>query len=678
MGDDALDPGAHIDWKSLISKKVKEMETKKLEPKKSGRRDFLKGALAASAAAVAVAPGESSAQTAAKPPSPGPSPRTVAAETMAMHSEHSAHSDEMTGHVHNPGSDFMVDVLKAANIEYVAVMTASSNRGLQESIVNYGGNKAPEMIVCCHEEAASGIAHGYAKMAGKPMACMVHATVGLQHASMGIYNAWCDRVPVMVIAGNTADATKRRQGVEWIHTAVDQASMIRDFVKSDDAPVSLQHYAESFMRARSLAVTPPMEPVLITADGELQEAPIENRQALKIPKLATISPPEGEAHAVARAAEMLVAAKNPVIVVDRAARSQEGVELLVKLAESLNAPVIDNHARMNFPTNHYLYQGSLRRKYLGAADVILALEVGDLWGVANNVSDTPGRPSKRVIKPDTKIISICSNYLYSKSNYGDIQRYQEADLTIAADTQATLPSLIEAIKRATTAAHGAVIAARKQPMQAAFAAMREAARNNAALGWDASPVSTARLCQEIWAQIKHEKWALVSQPQFESFWPHRLWDITEYKQFMGHSGGYGIGYGFPAAAGAALACKSEGRIAVNIQPDGDFLMVPTVLWTLAHHKIPLLTIMHNNRAWHQEAMHLQRMGTRRDRSAETWREGTVIEAPFIDYATVAKGMGVWAEGPISDPALLGPAIQRALAVVKSGLPALLDVVTQPR
>ena len=653
------------------------METKKLEPKKSGRRNFLKGALAAGAASIAAVPGESSAQAAAKPApgAAGPSPRTVAAEKMGSHPEH----DEESAFVSNPGSDFMVDVFRAAKIEYVAVMTASSNRGLQESIVNYGKN-SPEMIVCCHEEAAAGMAHGYAKMSGKPMACMVHATVGLQHASMGVYNAWCDRVPMVIIAGTTADATKRRQGVEWIHTAVDQGSMIRDFIKFDDTPGSLQHYAESFMRARALAVTPPMEPVLIIADGELQEAPIENRQALRIPKLTDISPPAGDSGAVLQAAQMLVAAQNPVIVVDRAARSQEGVDLLVKLAEALNAPVIDDHARMNFPTNHYLNQISLRRKYLTGADVILALEVGDVWGVANNVSDIPGRPSRRTAKADAKIINISASHLYSKSNYGDVQRYQAADLTLAADAQATMPALIEAIKRAASPAQAAAIAARKQPMQAAFNTMRENARKEAAIGWDASPISTARLCQEIWAHIKNEKWSLVSQPQFESYWAHRLWDMTEYQQFMGHAGGYGVGYGFPAAAGAALACKSEGkgRIAVNIQPDGDFLMVPSVLWTLAHHKIPLLNIMHNNRAWHQEAMHLQRMGTRRERDTASWRNGTLIEGPFIDYATVAKGMGVWSEGPITDPALLGPAIGRALAVVKSGSPALIDVVTQPR
>jgi len=652
-----------------------------MQPKESGRRGFLKGALVAGAAGAAgsvalVVPGESVAQTGPKPASaPGPSPQTVAAETMGSNGQP---MPEPGKHVYNPGSDFMVDVLKAADIEYVSMVTSSAMRGLQESIVNYAGDVSPQMIVCCHEEAAVGIAHGYAKMSGKPMAAMMHSVVGLQHATMAIYNAWCDRVPLIVITGNTTDATKRMPGVEWYHTAVDPGALVRDMVKWDDAPASLQNYAESFMRARSLATTPPMEPVLIVTDTELQERPIENRQALTIPQLVKVAPPEGDPESVARVARMMVAATNPVIVVDRTAHSQEGVELLVQLAESLNAPVIDMYGRMNFPTTHYLHQSGRRGALLRDADVILALEVSDVWGLANTVSDTPGRPSSRVIKPDAKILSISSSYLYQKSGFGDVQRYLAADVMIGADAQETLPSLIDAIKRAASAGGGSAIAARKKPLMDAYLAMRNNARKRATVGWDAQPITTARLCQEIWAQIKHEKWSLVSQAQFEVFWPQQLWDFTEYKQFMGNSGGYGIGYGLPAAAGAALACQKEGRLAVNIQPDGDLMFVPSVLWTLAHHKIPLLSIMHNNRSWHQETMMLQRVAVQRDRDPTSWRIGTQLEGPHIDFATVAKGMGVWAEGPITDPAQLGPAIQRALAVVKSGLPALLDVVTQPR
>jgi acetolactate synthase-1/2/3 large subunit len=655
-----------------------------MQEKETGRRGFLKGALvagagAATGAAALIAP-DAAAQNAAPAPgsAPGPSPHTVAAERMGNNG-HPMPSIE-SGHIVDPGSDFMIDVMRAADLDYVAVMTASSLRGLQESLANYGGNKSPEMIVCCHEEGAVAMAHGYAKMAGKPMAAMVHAVVGLQHASMAIYNAWCDRVPLMLLVGNTADATKRRAGVEWMHTAVDMGAPVRDMLKWDDAPGSLQNFAESFMRAHQLSVTPPMEPVMIVADAELQEMPIENRKALMIPKRAQVEPPAGDPASVARVAKALVAAANPVIVAERLARNQEGMDLLVKLAELLNAPVIDLYSRLNFPSNHYLQQSARRGPLLAKADVVLALEVNDVWALVNKVADTPGRPSSRTSKTDAKVLAISTNLLYSKSAYGDVERYLATDIAIGADGQATLPLLIEAVKREIGNGNSA-IASRKQPMVDAFVDMHESARKRAMAGWDSSPISTARLSMEIWDKIKNEpKWSLVSDAQFESNWPQQLWEFTEYKQYMGNSGGFGIGYGLPAAAGAALACKAEGqgRIAVNIQTDGELLMVPSMLWTLAHHKIPLLSIMHNNRAWHQEAMHIQRMGVRRDRDPTTWRIGTRIEAPFIDYAAMAKSMGVWAEGPISDPAKLGPAIARALAVVKSGLPALIDVVTQPR
>jgi acetolactate synthase-1/2/3 large subunit len=654
-----------------------------MQEKETGRRGFLKGALVAGAGAatgaVALVSPEAAAQNTAPAPgsAPGPSSHTVAAEKMGSNG-HGMPPVE-AGHIVDPGSDFIVDVMRAADLEYVAVMTASSLRGLQESLANYGGNKAPEMIICCHEEGAVAMAHGYAKMAGKPMAAMLHAVVGLQHASMAIYNAWCDRVPLMLVVGNTVDATKRRPGVEWMHTAVDMGAPVRDMLKWDDAPGSLQNYAESFMRARALSVTPPMEPVMIVTDAELQEMPIEDRKSLKIPKRVEVSYPAGDAASVVRVAKALVAAANPVIVADRLARNQEGMDLLVKLAESLNAPVIDLYSRMNFPSNHYLQQSARRGQLLAKADVVLALEVGDVWALVNKVSDTPGRPSSRTARTDAQVLAIGTNLLYSKSAYGDVERYLATDIAIGADAQTTLPSLIDAVKREIANGGGSSIAGRKKPMTDAFVEMHENARQRAMAGWDASPISTARLCMEIWDKIKNEKkWSLVSDAQFESNWPQQLWEFTEFKQYMGNSGGYGVGYGLPAAAGAALACKAEGRIAVNIQTDGELLMVPSMLWTLAHHKIPLLSIMHNNRAWHQEAMHIQRMGVRRDRDPTTWRVGTRIEAPFIDYAAMAKSMGVWAEGPISDPAKLGPAIARALAVVKSGLPALIDVVTQPR
>src|SRR5882757_4559700 len=307
------------------------------------RRSVLAGAMLAGTAGALPAP--ASAQTNTAPAkAPAPSAATAAAEKTDSGADHAAL------HVSNPGSDFMVDVLKSMDFEYIATNPGSSFRGLHESIVTYGRNSAPEMITCTHEESAAAMAHGYAKVAGKPMAVLVHSNVGLQHASMGIFNAWCDRAPMLVLVGNTLDATKRRQGVEWFHTALDLGSMVRSFVKWDDTPISLPHFAESCVRAYTLSMTPPMEPVMIVVDSELQEAPASLPQGFKIPRLSVPKPPVASQETLNEAAKIMLAAERPVIVVDRAARTPAGVGLLVELAEALEAPVIDLLGRMNFPT----------------------------------------------------------------------------------------------------------------------------------------------------------------------------------------------------------------------------------------------------------------------------------------------------------------------------------------
>jgi acetolactate synthase I/II/III large subunit len=643
----------------------------------TARRAFLKEAIAAGATSALLKPGSAIAQPVDKKLSVGkPTARLIASETQPPSLLEAPASD--SAHIGNPGSDFMVDLLRMAGVKYVAAMPGSTFRGIHESIVNYAGDADPTLIVCTHEEASAAIAHGYAKVAGKPMVCLVHSTVGLQHASMALFNAWCDRVPILVIAGNIADATKRRPGVEWYHTALDLGALVRDFTKYDDAPVSLQHYAESFVRAYTQSMTPPMEPVLLVADGELQERPIENPNEIFVPPFRPVSPPVAGASALDEIARMLCGASNPVIVADRAIRSQAGMETLVALAEALNAPVVDLLGRMNFPTGHYLNQSYLRTELITRADVILALEVSDLWGITATVSDVIGRPTRRFVKPNVNIISLSTSYLYSKSNMQDAERFIAPTLAVGGDAEASLAPLLEAVRAVGTKVQRDAIKSRAPALRQAHMRMREAARNDATRAWDASPISTARLSQEIWHAIKSENWALVSSSLFISQWPQRLWEFDKAYQYIGGEGGYGVGYGAPAAVGAALAHRDAGRIPVNIQTDGDLMVLPGVLWTAAHHKIPLLTVMHNNRAYHQESMHVQRMANWRDRKPENGTSGTLINDPPIDYAGLARSMGVWAEGPISNPADLGPAIERALQRVKAGEPAFLDVLTQPR
>ena len=620
------------------------------------RRNFLRSAVIAGAATLA-APAET---VSGKPVAPRP-PRFMPLMPPAVETDPSSDLEVLTED--RSGSDFMVDVIKSLGFEYVCSVAGSSFRGLHESVINYGGNRNPEFITCCHEESSVAMAHGYAKIEGKPMMIMAHGTVGLQHASMAIYNAYADRVPIIIVAGNTLDAAERGGYTASAHSAQDVAAMVREFVKWDDCPVSLPHFAESTVRAYQMAMTPPYEPVLIVADEILQEEPIREKN-LRVPKLALTSPPQGDSNAVLEAARLLVAAENPLIVAGRAARTPNGINLLVQLAEALQAPVNDERQRMNFPSRHSLYT----RSYPANTDVLLALEVRDLYALTHN----------RTGKTKAKAISISTLELNHKSNYQDAGRYGEADMAITGDAEATLPALIEAVKRLTTSDRKRAFEARGMKLAEAHRKEREVAREEAAVGWDSSPISTARLSAELWAQIKNEDWSLVGKDDWISFWPTRLWDFSKHYHYIGEQGAMGVGYGLPASIGAALANKKYGRLTVNVQPDGDLNVAPSVLWTAAHHHIPILQVMHNNRAYHQEIMGIQRACNMNNRGVDRAHIGTTITDPNIDYATLAKAYGLYGEGPITDPRDLGPALKRGIERVKKGEPALIDVVTQPR
>ena len=645
------------------------------------RRKFLAGvAVAGAASAVPPAQAATTEATSVSPRRPSALPPTMhvaAAETGTPKELSGARIGGVAG------SDFMVDVIKTLDIKYLPANPASSFRGIHESLINYGGNKMPEFLTCAHEESAVAMAHGYFKASGKPLMSLCHGTVGLQHAAMAIYNAWCDRVPVIVMGGNDLDAAHRPPGVPTFHSAQDINALVRDFTKWDDTPVSLQHFAQSFVRAYKIALTPPYGPVMIALDAGLQQEPIRrNGEDLYIPRYTATSPPQGDTGAVKETARLLVKAQNPVIVVDRAARTENGVRLLVQLAEALQAHVVDMGGRMNFPKTHYL---SAPITAVNNADVIIGMELSDFWGVVNSYVDNGEHGigiNRSKIKPDTKLISISSVELNTKSNYQDFQRFQSVDIAMAADAEATLPALIEAVRSAIPNDSKAAIENRGEAAKKARAEGRARTLQLAALAWDASPISTARLVMETWSQIKDLDWSLVSSSGNVSNWPNRLWPMEKYYHWLGGPGGYGVGYGAPASVGAALANRDLGRFSVSIQSDGDLMYAPGVLWTAAKHKIPLLAVMHNNRGYHQELMHVQRLSNFRNRVANLGNDlgpiGTSIMNPDIEYHKFAESMGWWAKGPIKDPDALGPAIKEAVAVVQSGQPALVNVWTQPR
>jgi thiamine pyrophosphate-dependent acetolactate synthase large subunit-like protein len=410
-------------------------------------------------------------------------------------------------------------------------------------------------------------------------------------------------------------------------------------------------------------MTPPMAPVLLVADSDLAETKIERESALHIPKLTLATPPQGDSAAVNAAAKLLVAAENPVIFASRA-RSQAGMDLLVELAETLQAPV-----QGGLPSRHPLHQ----RGALDKADVVLGLEVDDLWGALHSVRDQLHRTFRLLVKPDTKVISIGTRDLYTKANYQDFQRYPELDIAIAADVEATLPALIDACKRLISSDRKRALEERGRQLAENKARLLQRARTEATYGWDASPITTARLQAELWQVIKNKDWASAGGTG-------PLWNIDKHYRTIEGAGGGGLGHGPPAAVGAALAHRKHGRFVIKFQNDGDMMYTPGALWTAAHHRIPVLFVMRNNRAYHQELMHLQRMANRYQRGATADRThiGVTIEDPNIDFAMMARSMGLYGEGPITEPDQLGPALRRAAERVEKGEVALVDVVTQPR
>jgi acetolactate synthase-1/2/3 large subunit len=439
--------------------------------------------------------------------------------------------------------------------------------------------------------------------------------------------------------------------------------MVRDYTKWDDMPVSLGAFAESAVRAYKIAMTPPMEPVVLVADGELQELPAHDGERLRVPRLSIPKPPVGDSSVVEEAARMLVGAENPVILTGRLGRTQNSIELVRELAEALQC----NANGEAMPARHPLRGGNV-----GSADVILALELDNVWGAVNAMSDQLERPIRSRLRQGAKLITISSTDLFMRSNYQDFQRFQEVDVPVAADAEATLPHLIEAVKRLTTSDRRIFFADRGKKLAAAKQAADERTRRAAAVEWDLSPISLTRVEYELWDVIKNKDWSLVSRNRGIG-----SWDFKKFYHQTGDSGAAGVGYSAPASVGAALANRKHGRLSINVQNDGDLMYAPGVLWTAAHHRIPMLAVMNNNRAYHAEVMHLQRMSCRHNRDLTTAPIGNVITDPNIDYAKLAQSMGWYAEGPITDPKEVGPALKRALAVVEKGEPALLDTVMQP-
>jgi acetolactate synthase-1/2/3 large subunit len=638
------------------------------------RRNFLKGATLAGAGALA-APLQANSQPAAPPPA---APSIPAAPN--RQAERGTPPDHLGETQSSSGSDFMVDVMRGLGIEHVAAFCGSSFRGLHESLINYGMLSEPQLdlLACMHEEVSVAMCHGYAKIEGKPMAAMMHDTVGLQHGSMAIYNAYADRVPIFLITPAAPDVRTRKNTVPFFHSVQDGAAIVRDFVKWDDKAGSLQHWAESATRAYKYAMTPPYGPVLLVTSTDMQEDPVDDEPGPTKPKPPKIAPPQADDGALRDVAKMLVNAEAPVLACDRLARTPAGMQHLIELAELLQAAVIDGSMRMNFPWRHPLNQSSRGRAVVSQADLILGMEMTDFWATTHSFVPHTEYSTRSSVKPGAKVISLTAMDLNFHSNYQDFQRYPDADLALEGDAEASLPSLIEACRGLIDQGKKSNFELRGKKLADAHQKALTEQRAAAAEGWDSQPISVARMVMELYNVIKDEDWTYASGSQMQNQWPQKLWHADKHHRYIGDAGAYGIGYTAPATLGAALANKKHGRVTVSVNGDGDLMCCPSSLWTAAHEKIPILYIVHNNRAWHQEIMGLQVIANRMQRGVDRTHIGTTIRDPYIDYAKMAESMGVFGQGPITDPKDLGPAIKKAVDHVKRGEPALIDVVAQGR
>jgi thiamine pyrophosphate-dependent acetolactate synthase large subunit-like protein len=552
------------------------------------------------------------------------------------------------------GSDVVAETLRDLDIPYVALNPGASYRGLHDSLVNYLGNVRPQMLLCLHEESAVAIAQGYAKVTGQAMGAIVHSNVGLMHATMAIFNAWCDRMPVVVLgATGPVDAVKRRPWIDWIHTARDQGALVRGYVKWDDQPASPAAAREALIRASNIANAMPQGPVYVNLDAEMQEAKLpEPLPPIDIaryrPRIAAAADPE----MVREAAERLRQAKRPVILAGRASRKTVPWNARVALAEALNAYVLtDLKIGASFPTDHPLHLGAPGMllpdaeglAVLAEADIILSLDWVDLGGAL------------KAAKADAFVISATLDHHLHNGWSMDHQALAPVDMLISAD-----------------------------PDEVAVALSREIGPPATPVILPDAPSPMAKPAGDK-LTVEHPAYAVrqavgardVSLTHLPLSWNGGWWPFRHPLDFLGSDGGGGVGGGPGISVGAALALKGSGRLPVAICGDGDYLMGVTALWTAAHYRIPLLMVIANNRSFFNDELHQERVARMRNRPVENRWIGQRISDPDIDLAAMARAQGAEGFGPVQTDSELAAALHSAIAAVDGGGIAVVDVRVEP-
>jgi thiamine pyrophosphate-dependent acetolactate synthase large subunit-like protein len=556
------------------------------------------------------------------------------------------------------GSDVVAETLRALDIPYIALNPGASYRGLHDSIVNFLGNDQPQMLLCLHEEAAVAIAHGYAKVTGRAMAAAVHSNVGLFHATMAIFNAWCDRMPILILgATGPVDAMKRRPWIDWIHTAADQGAIIRNFTKWDDQPASAGAARESVLRAFWLANNSPQGPTYINLDAEVQEGklaqPLPPIEAQRYMPQVIAGP---SADLVRKAADLLTAAKRPLILPGRVSRDLDAWNRRVQLAEALDARVATNlKVGAAFPTDHPLHIGSpatfATDDLLAAmreADVIMSLDWVDLGGTFKAMGAAPS----------AKIIQVSLDQNIHNGWSMDYQGLPAVDLFIAADPDATVEALLGAIGKNAKPKRPALVRSKPTPSKPAPDGQMAAAD-----------------MANVLRHVVGDRETCLTHVSLS--WHGDFWDFRHPLDFIGSDGGGGVGGGPGISVGAALALKGTGRLPIAVCGDGDFMMGCTAIWTAVHYRIPLLVLVANNRSFYNDEVHQERVAIARSRPVENKWIGQRISDPDIEMAQMARAQGAHGFGPAQTAGELEKALKEAIAVVENGGVAVVDARILP-
>ena len=570
------------------------------------------------------------------------------------------------------GSDTVVDVLRSLDVPYVPLNPGSSFRGLHDSIVNYGGNRDPQLLLCLHEEIAISLANGWAKATGRLGVAAVHDLVGLMHGSMAVYDAFCDGTPLLLLGGSGPADPAQRRPIDWIHSATTQAQLVRDFVVWDAEPVTAGGFVADTLRAAQRARSVPRGPAYVSLDAGVQESALDG--PVLVPDPATWRPAPRIApdpDRLAEAVDLLLAAERPLVAAGRVGLDAAATEPVARIVEMLGAMYVDERNFVVLPTAHE-QNCTGDPTAVTDADVVLCVDVVDIPGFLRGRVRTGNREAAVPAAPiaQRRLIDLSHGDLALRAWSNFSSQPVHRDVQLLADPLLGLRQLADALADRVdqTAARRC-----RETVAARVRALRAAQQRALQECWSDRPIAQGRLVAEVWAAVEDLD-PLLCLRNTRS-WMEGVWQFPGAGSFLGTSTGGGVGYGPGAIVGGALAARDRGQLGVGIVGDGDLLMAAGALWTATHYEIPALVVVNDNGSFYNDEPHQAEVARHRGRPVENSWIGMRIADPPVDIAGLARSYGCFADPTVEDPDDLAAALRRAVDAATAGRTAVVHVRT---